>query len=236
MKNLTIKALLLAAGYGTRLGSVTKDTPKCLVEIGGEKLLETWIKNLLKIDAHTILINTHYLSEKVENFLSSRFNENNRIQTVYEENLLGTAGTLLKNIQYFKNSIGLLIHADNFTNIDLVPFLEAHINKPKDCLLSMITFNCEKPENCGIVEINKDSVVTNFFEKIPNPPSNRANGAIYAFDDEFIAWISENRNLTDFSTDVIPKLLGRIYAWHTEELFVDIGTPKSLKNVRALFN
>ena len=75
-----------------------------------------------------------------------------------------------------------------------------------------------------------------FFEKIPNPPSNRANGAIYAFDDEFIAWISENRNLTDFSTDVIPKLLGRIYAWHTEELFVDIGTPKSLKNVRALFN
>ena len=77
------------------------------------------------------------------------------------------------------------------------------------------------------VEINKDSVVTNFYEKITNPPSNRANGAIYAFDDDLLIGFLKIEILQILVLMWQLKLLGRIYAWHTEELFVDIGTSKA---------
>ena len=67
---MKIKALLLAAGLGTRLRPLTLKTPKCLVEIDGTPLLGIWLEKLNKIGCHEVLINTHYLNEKVENYLS----------------------------------------------------------------------------------------------------------------------------------------------------------------------
>ena len=65
------RALLLAAGLGTRLRPITLDTPKCLVTIGGEPLLGRWLKQLELAGCEAVLINTHYLAEKVQAFLTS---------------------------------------------------------------------------------------------------------------------------------------------------------------------
>ena len=66
-----IKALLLAAGYGTRLRPLTLKTPKCLVEVNGRPLLSYWLEKLEKIGCDEVLINTHYLSNKVIKFLNA---------------------------------------------------------------------------------------------------------------------------------------------------------------------
>ena len=64
-----MRALLLAAGIGKRLRPLTNTTPKCLVEIQGKPLLQMWIDKLLNLKINEIIINTHYLAEKVETFV-----------------------------------------------------------------------------------------------------------------------------------------------------------------------
>ena len=61
-----IKALLLSAGFGTRLRPLTLNTPKCLVKINGKTILQYWLTKLEDIGVESILINTHYLLEETE--------------------------------------------------------------------------------------------------------------------------------------------------------------------------
>ena len=110
--NQPLRALLLAAGLGTRLRPLTMHTPKCLVPINGEPLLGRWLRNLEQVGCEAVLVNTHYLAEQVTAYLQS-WNSTIAIQNVYEHELLGTAGTLRANQAFFANSTGMLIHADN---------------------------------------------------------------------------------------------------------------------------
>ena len=99
----------------------------------------------------------------------------------------------------------------------------------------MLTFNSHNPSSCGIVETDKRGVLKYFYEKVKNPPSNIANGAIYVFDSQFISWLKEqNQEFKDFSKDVIPCLTNRIQTWHTNDFFIDIGTPDSLMRAQMI--
>ena len=225
-----MKALLLSAGFGTRLRPLTLKTPKCLIEVKGKPILEHWLVALEKIGVEKILINTHYKRDMVLNFLKKRRKTKTKIYECFEKKLLGTAGTLLNNRKSLINSEILLIHVDNYTKFNLNRLLSCHKKRPPQCLLTMITFITKNPKSCGIVETDNEGVVTEFFEKVDNPPSNIANGAIYIFDDNLIDYISENiPNAIDFSKDVIPYLIGRIFTCHVEEQFIDIGTPENLR-------
>ena len=227
--NGTINALLLAAGYGTRLRPLTLSTPKCLVDVGGVPLLERWLQSLEKCNCSKALINTHYLSEQVDAFLGKRQETEMEIQVSNEPELLGTAGTILANQDFFLNGTNIVIHADNATDIDLNELLETHYKRPKQCCFTMLTFNTETPKECGIVEIDESGIVKGFYEKDKNPPGNRANGAIYVFDSNFIDTLKlMGTTLTDFSTEVLPGLIGRIATHHTHNTFWDIGTPDNL--------
>ena len=148
-----IKVMLLAAGYGTRLGVLTKKKPKCLMTIKDQPLLGIWINKLEKLGCKEIVINTHYLADQVKDYIK-KIKHKIKISVEYEENLLGTAGSLLRNANYFKNSECLMIHADNYTNLNFLEFFKSHQNKNKKCLLSMVTFGSDNPESCGILEID----------------------------------------------------------------------------------
>ena len=224
---------MLAAGLGTRLRPLTINTPKCLVEINGEPLLINWLNKLEKIECDEIIINTHHLSSQVEDTIE-QWNQNKiKITTTYEKKLLGTAGTLRKNLSLFDNSNVLLIHADNYTNLNLIDFLNSFYSRNKKCPLSMVTFLSNNPKECGVVEIDNEGILKEYFEKVSHPPSNIANGAIFAFDDEFMNFFSSIPSTNnDFCADIIPKLKGRIQTYFTNCLFIDIGTPSSLKLAR----
>ena len=67
---LPIRALLLAAGLGTRLRPLTNHTPKCLVPIAGRPLLAQWLEQLESISCQAAIVNTHYLADQVVAFLN----------------------------------------------------------------------------------------------------------------------------------------------------------------------
>jgi mannose-1-phosphate guanylyltransferase len=87
----------------------------------------------------------------------------------------------------------------------------------------MLLFETTNPQNCGIVELNTENVLVNFYEKVQNPPSNLANAAIYILSKDLLHSI-RNKNYKDFSNDVIPEFLGKIYTYKTSDKIIDIGT------------
>ena len=230
-----IKALLLAAGFGTRLRPITLTTPKCLVKVNGVPLIVHWIKKLENIGCDEIIINTHYLSEKVHEFLNEYKSTKIKINISYEKEILGTGGTLLKHLDFFDDSIGLLIHADNYTNDDLSDFINHHQLKPKDCLLTMLTFDTDNPSSCGIVKKDNEGRVIEFYEKSDEFHGFCANGALYAFNNDFICFLKNMSNvINDFSVDLIPLIKGKIYSCHTKKIYLDIGNEIALKKANLL--
>jgi mannose-1-phosphate guanylyltransferase len=222
-----VRAILLAAGFGTRLRPITDVIPKCLVPIKGQPLLEIWLERLKQAGIGPFLVNTHYLSRQVEDFLSTSAYRK-QVQLVNEIDLLGTAGTLIQNVDFFQGEDGLLIHADNYCLADLVAFQQAHANRPQECVMTMMTFRTESPSACGIVELDNRGVVIAVHEKVAQPPGNLANGAIYILSNELLnALRTELNYVTDFSTEVLSRLIGRIYTYETSAVFLDIGTPEA---------
>jgi mannose-1-phosphate guanylyltransferase len=230
-----LRAILLAAGLGTRLRPITEHTPKCLVKVGSEPLLGRWLRQLQAVGCEAVLVNTHHLAGQVQEFLEAWRCDGMVVTSVYEPELLGTARTLLANQDFFAGATGLLIHADNAMADDLNGLLEAHRQRPSECLLTMLTFSTGDPRNCGIVATDGRGVVSSFYEKVTDPPGDCANGALYGFESNFLAYLNAMQPLpSDFSTEVLPHLMGRIYTWHTSRPYLDIGTPAALEAVQHL--
>ena len=124
-----MRAILLAAGFGTRLRPLTDSIPKCLVPIRGEPLLNIWLDKLMRTDLLPVLINTHYLPQQVALFVESS-SHRDYVTVVYEPELLGTAGTLRANLDFYQGQDGLLIHSDNLCQQNLQDLVVAHHQRP----------------------------------------------------------------------------------------------------------
>ena len=231
-----IRALLLSAGLGTRLKPITNEIPKCLVQIDEKPILENWICKLENVGCEAVLVNTHHFHEKVNDFITKRPKSKIYLKEKYEKKLLGTVGTLIENSNFFLNSKIIMIHADNMTNFNLKELIEADKKRPNFCSFTMLTFNTDSPKSSGIVLKDEQNVLRNFYEKVEEPPTKVANAAIYIFDYEFINKLKFHFPLAkDFSEEIIPNFLGKIFTYHTNELLIDIGTIEGLAKARHYF-
>lgn len=224
MHEVPRRALLLAAGMGTRLRPLTDLVPKCLVPIKGRPLIEYWMQTLLSGGVEEVLLNTHYLPDMVREFvLASPWAS--RVTLSQEDLLLGTAGTLAANAAFFEGQSVLVAHADNLTLFDLPAFSRAHASRPAGTDLTMMTFVTDVPSSCGIVTRDGRGVVNGFYEKVADPPGTMANAAVYLLAPEVIRFIrSQNRRVLDLSTDILPHYVGRIWPWENTSYHRDIGT------------
>src|ERR1700720_1331580 len=232
---VTMRALLLAAGVGSRLLPVTATTPKCLVAINGQPLLSYWLELLFGAGIERVLINTHWLSEQGEGYVkASRWAS--RIDLVHENELLGTGGTVLANREWFQGQPFMLAHADNLTDFDVAGLIAAHRTRPSGHLMTMLGFRTDDPRSCGILELDDRNTVLAFHEKVEHPPGNLANGAVYVLEPEDVDVITGLLSpVVDLSPAIIPKFLGRILCVETDGYHRDIGTLKSLRRASAEF-
>jgi mannose-1-phosphate guanylyltransferase len=224
-----LKGLLLAAGLGTRLRPLTDTVPKCLVPILGKPLLGYWLDLLFEGGFESAVVNTHYLPARVREFIAaSPWSE--RVTLVHEDQLLGTGGTVLRNRERFAGEAFLVAHADNLTRFDARKFRERHERRPAGAAITMMTFETDAPQSSGIVVENRAGLVTEFHEKVANPPGNHANAAVYIFEPEVVDFLASlGRPVIDLSTEVLPHFLGRICTFHNADYHRDIGTPESLR-------
>jgi len=230
-----MRGLLLAGGLGTRLRPYTERVPKCLIPILGRPLLDYWLDLTLGQGMERVLVNTHYLAEQVRAHVgASRWRD--QIELVHEDQLLGTAGTILRNRAFLGEKTFLVAHADNLTRFDLKAYVARHSDRPAGVLATMMTFHTSDPQTCGIVEEDTRGVVMRFHEKIVNPPGNLANGAIYLFEPELFAVMAGIEGpVSDLSTQVLPQLMGRMQSHPNSDYLRDIGTVASLRLAEAEF-
>lgn len=225
-----MRAVLLAAGLGTRLRPLTDTVPKCLVEVGGRTLLDIWLDALAAVDVDEVLVNTHHLPEQVETHVARREGRSPRVRTVHEPELLGSAGTLAANRHLLeRDEMFLAVNADNLTDFDLRELVAAH--RATDTIATITVFRALHPSRCGIVEVT-DGLVTGFEEKPVHPRSDLANAGIYAFDRDVLA-LAEGPPPRDIGYHLLPALVGRAGAVDLgDAYFTDIGTPEALERAR----
>jgi NDP-sugar pyrophosphorylase family protein len=124
-----MKGMILAAGFGSRLGELTKETPKALIEYKGKPLIEYQIEKLIKCGADEIVVNAHHHSEKI----FRHFDNNNygiRISVLKEEKIMGTGGGIINAGQILNRSeTSVILNTDIVTNFDLQELIEPHLKE-----------------------------------------------------------------------------------------------------------
>tara|TARA_B100001093_G_scaffold510373_1_gene576110 strand:+ start:997 stop:1713 length:717 start_codon:yes stop_codon:yes gene_type:complete len=222
-----MRAILLAAGLGTRLRPITDTIPKCLVPINGKPLIDYWLEQLTKAGIEKFLINTHYLHEQVESYIEqSKFA--GVVDLVYEEELLLTGGTVIANKDFISDEPFMLVHADNLSICDYEDFISAHKNRPANTEITMMTYTTDDPKSCGVVKIDTSGIIEEFHEKVQNPPSTTANGAVYIVEASVVNYMERLKTVkVDFSVDVLPYYMGRIFTYYNDLYHRDIGNIRS---------
>ena len=221
-----MKAFLLAAGLGTRLRPITDTIPKCLVEVHGKPMLYWWNKLFERYNIDVVLINTHHLAEKVRDFIISL---DSKIfwEESYEKKLLGSAGTLRINKPFVRGEEDFfIIYADVFTNCDFGKVLKFHRDNKSQ--FTMVVAEVNDPQNKGIVEIDKNNIITSFIEKPQEPIGKIANMGIFVCTPPILDLILK-QEYADMGIDLLPQLLGKMLAYKSDEYFCDIGTLENLK-------
>jgi NDP-sugar pyrophosphorylase family protein len=120
-----MKAMILAAGLGTRLRPLTNDRPKALVEVGGRTLLQITLERLREFRVKQVIINVHHFADMVVDYLKAHKNFGMYIEISREEMLLDTGGGLKKAVEFLKysghskNPPFILHNVDVISTIDL---------------------------------------------------------------------------------------------------------------------
>jgi mannose-1-phosphate guanylyltransferase len=218
-----VKAFLLAAGYGTRLKPITDKIPKCLVPVCNKPLLYHWLDLLERENVSEVLINTHYLPAKVNDAVSTRSNKI-KITLTHEPELLGSAGTILKNKDFVKDEEDFFIlYSDNLTNVSLKDIYEFH--KARNAIFTTYVYYTGIPREKGIFESEKNGKVISFEEKPLNPKSNLANSGIGVLNKKIFKYM-EDSSAKDFAKDVMPKIVNNTFIKETVDYIKDIGNVK----------
>jgi mannose-1-phosphate guanylyltransferase len=228
-----MKAVLLAAGLGTRLRPLTDTTPKCLVRIGERTLLDIWLDALADLGVEEVLVNTHHLADQVAAHVVDRRGDP-PVRLLHEPTLRGSAGTLRAARQLLESDRWFLaVNADNLTDYDLAHLVLAHSAAGEGVLATLTAFHAPSPSACGIFEVDGRGRLRGFEEKPAHPRSDLANAGIYAFSREVIDLV-EGPDPVDVGTDLLPRLVGRAQVVGIGAAYLrDIGTLEALAEARA---
>ena len=230
-----MKAILLAAGYGTRLRPLTKSVPKCLVEVNGRPLLDIWLQQLSTAGFSQVLINTHYLHEKVEEYL--RFSKyRGMVTTSYESELLGSIGTVRQNLGFIAGGECMIAHADNYCLPDWQDFRRRFEMRPENCAATLMLFNTSSYRSCGMVETDKQCILRRYVEKPQLPwQGTLANGAVFWCSYSCIQQMCLLRpNQNDICRDFLPGLVNRANTFINDHIHLDLGTLEALQKANQI--
>jgi NDP-sugar pyrophosphorylase family protein len=136
-----MKAMILAAGFGTRLGPLTSRKPKALVPVGNKPVIDRVIQSLKQHSISKIVVNAHHHHDQVVKHLDDGRPYRLDIRVLVEREILGTGGGI-KNAEHFLGSDPfVVINGDILTNINLTEAFKAHLRNP--CLATLILHNYE---------------------------------------------------------------------------------------------
>jgi NDP-sugar pyrophosphorylase family protein len=221
-----IKAVVLCAGFGTRLGELTQHTPKPMLHYQNKPLLEFTIQQLKAAGVSSISINLHYLGEQIENYFADGRKWNVKIHYSFELKPSGTAGGVrslehhLQDCDHF-----FVIYGDLYFEESLAKLISFHQEHGKEASI----FVHEREKSNSVVEIDKNGLVTKFLERPAHslPGKKMVNSGIYLFKSSILKRIAPIGE-SDFPRDIFPQLVEEkeLFALPLEGFRVAIDSPE----------
>lgn len=224
-----MKAMILAAGQGTRLRPLTERIPKCMVPLGGKPLLEYNIEWLRRYGVTEIIINLYHLPEAIRGYFGDGQRWGVRIAYSLEEKPLGTAGGVKYAAWFFDCPFGgvynepcaeprrsgsrttqgrpfFVWYGDNLSTCDLERLYRFH--RAKGGLATIALHYRDDPTHSGIVGLDENDRIVRFLEK-PRPDqvfSHWVNAGIFVLELAVLDFIPA-KGSPDFGRDVFPAML-----------------------------
>jgi len=228
-----MKAMIFAAGIGSRLKQLTRATPKCLMEVGGKTMLEHVVDRLKGVGVTAVAINTHHHAEQVAEFVASNRYFGLEVLISHEPTLLDTGGGLRKVAPFFAGEEAFIIHnADIFSAIDLSCLVERHRTTNAIGTLAVM----DRPSKRGLYFDAKQQLVGWTQESTPAPKgaSLLSFCGISVASHEIFSHMADEGAFSIISSYLsAARATGRVYGENvTGAEWTDIGTPEQLEALR----
>ena len=220
-----MKAMILAAGEGTRLRPLTLTLPKPMVPVVHTPLLVRTVELLRRQGVEQLAVNLYHKPEAI------RAHFGDYLTYSEETQLLGTAGGV-KQLAGFLDTTFAVLYGDNLYDFSLEPLLAFH--RAHNALATIATFETPNPTACGLVVTDPAGRVTRFQEKprLDEVFTHTANAGVYILEPEVLDHIPAGA-ACDFGRDIFPTLLerapGRIFALPLGGYLRDTGTPENYR-------
>jgi NDP-sugar pyrophosphorylase family protein len=231
------KAMIMAAGLGTRLYPLTGRTAKPMVPILNRPVMEHMLHLLRRHGVGEIAANLHYHPDKIRTYFGDGADFGVELRYNLEKDLLGTAGGVGAFREFLGDGTFVVVSGDGLTDIDLTAFVTAHRSHGGVC--TMAVKQVDDPSLYGVV-VHEQGRVTGFQEKPPvdEALSDLCNCGIYAFEPAIFDHVPGGA-FVDWAKDVFPALLGGdvpFHAWPLETYWNDVGNIEQyrLSNFDAL--
>lgn len=223
-----MKALLLCAGFGTRLKSLTETVPKPMLPIYDKPMLEYTIRHLAMHGINEFVVNLHFMPEVIKEYFKDGSEFGVSIEYSYESEPLGTAGALIKAYDYFsKERNFLVVYGDIVTNLNYSDLIGRHISN--NCVGTIVLHKRKKSNS--IVEMNDAGLITNFLERPAEPVSGSheswVNSGVYCFNEKVFSFLPD-KGVCDFPRDIFKKIIDEngLYGVPLEGYRIAVDSPK----------
>jgi mannose-1-phosphate guanylyltransferase len=221
-----MKAMVLAAGLGTRLRPLTYEITKPMVPVLDRPVMEHILDLVERHEFEGVIANLHYFPDTIREYFGER------ISYRFEEELLGTAGGVRACAEFFGDEPFLVISGDALTDIDLTALVARH--RESDGVATLAVKQVADTREYGVVLHDRAGRITGFQEK-PSPDealSDLGNCGIYMFDPRIFDYFPD-RPFVDWAKDVFPTLLENDVPFHIHELrgeyWNDVGSLAELR-------
>ena len=230
-----MKAMILAAGFGTRLRPLTNKVPKPMVPILNRPILEHTIHLLRTHGICDIVVNLHHLPAMITDFFSDGKEFGVNLHWSHEPEILGTAGGIKQAQQWLDGESFLVINSDVVVEIDLSKVLAFH--KAKGSALTLVVREGDSPEQCDPIEVDENDRIVHIVGassmNMPDDTTRVLFTGIQVMEPEIFDRIPENK-FYGTTTDVFPGMLAdelpMFVTWH-HGYWKDIGTIQSYLDV-----
>jgi NDP-sugar pyrophosphorylase family protein len=227
-----MKAMVMAAGLGTRLRPLTDFLPKPMMPIANRPVLEHLLRLLHRHDVREVGINLHAEPETIQRYLGDGSALGMSIRWSHEPELLGTAGGTKKLEDLWGRETILVTSGDGLHDIDVTALLGHH--RRTSALATLAVKPVSDPSAYGVVILDRDTRVRGFQEKPTRDEarSDLANCGVYVIEPELLDRIPAD-DFVDFGRDVWPSLVAAgepIYGYTTMAYWNDVGDLDALRN------
>jgi mannose-1-phosphate guanylyltransferase len=200
-----MRALVLAAGIGSRLHRYTDDRPKPMLEIGGEPILGYNLAMLAAAGFDEVIVNLHYAGNVIRDYVADGSRWGIRVAYSEEPELRGTAGALIPLADRLVGTFGI-VYGDNLNELDLKDMVDHH--REHRALATIAVWPREDVAQSGVAEFDDGGRIERFIEK-PSPGETKShwvNAGVVVADAPLLDAIPRDRP-SDLGRDVFPKLL-----------------------------